>query len=128
MAITSVLSALSNPLAAAALSTGTTTFPITSRYYQIETAQLETADGRTIVYLRRRFVPPASLFTLLEEHTVTQGERLDNITAQHLGDPQQFWRVCDANNAMRPEELTETIGRVLRITLPEGIAKAQQHA
>ena len=35
--------------------------------------------------------------------------------------PRQFWRVCDANAAMRPDELTETIGRRLRITLPEGI-------
>jgi len=38
-----------------------------------------------------------------------------------LGDPELFWRVCDANRAMRPDELTETIGRRLRITLPEGI-------
>ncbi len=115
-------------LAAAVLSPGSTAFPVASRYYQIETAQLETAGGKKIIYLRRRFIPPASRFTLLEEHTVIQGERLDNITAQHLGDPEQFWRVCDANNAMQPEELTETIGRKLRITLPEGIAKAQQHA
>lgn len=107
------------------LSVATTTFPITSRYYQVGTAQFETADGKTIIYLRRRFVPPASRFTLLEEHVVIEGERLDNITAQHLGDPEQFWRVCDANNAMRPDELTETPGRRLRITLPEGIAGAQ---
>jgi hypothetical protein len=31
------------------------------------------------------------------------------------------WRLCDANGAMRPDELTETPGRRLRITLPEGI-------
>ena len=52
---------------------------------------------------------------------MTQGDRLDNITAQYLGDPEQFWRICDANDAMRPDELTETIGRRLRITLPEGM-------
>jgi hypothetical protein len=52
---------------------------------------------------------------------VTQGDRLDNVTARYLGDPEAFWRICDANNAMRPNELTETIGRRLRITLPEGI-------
>ena len=50
-----------------------------------------------------------------------EGERLDIIAAQHLGDPEQFWRLCDANGAMRPDELTETVGRRLRITLPEGI-------
>jgi hypothetical protein len=96
-------------------------FAITSRYYGIATAQLETADGRTIVYLRRRFVPSPERFALLQEHTVSEGDRMDNLAAQYLGDPEQFWRICDANGAIRPEELTETIGRRLRITLPEGI-------
>lgn len=96
-------------------------FPITSRYYKIERTERETADGQKIVYLRRRFVPPAERFELLQEHVVTEAERLDNITAQYLGDPEQFWRVCDANNAVRPDELTEEVGRRLRITLPEGI-------
>ena len=101
--------------------TVSTIFPVTSRYSSVETATLEGADGETIVYVRRRFVPPPERFELLQEHVVTQGERLDNITAQYLGDPEAFWRVCDANNAMRPDELTETVGRRLRITLPEGI-------
>ncbi len=96
-------------------------FPITSRYYQIQTAQLETQDGRTIAYLKRRFVPPAERFALLQEHTVTEGERLDLIAAQYLGDPERFWQIADANNAIRPAELTEETGRRLRITLPEGI-------
>lgn len=102
----------------------TNTFPPTSRYYAIETATLETADGKTaksIIYLRRRFLPSPSRFELLQEHVVTQGERLDNITATYAGDPEQFWRICDANGARRPEKLTETVGRRLRITLPEGI-------
>jgi hypothetical protein len=55
---------------------------------------------------------------------VTQGERLDNITARYLDDPQQFWRICDANRAMRPGDLTAGIGRRLRITLPEGVPGA----
>ena len=102
----------------------TNLFPITSRYSGIETAKLETAAGKTIVYLRRRFVPPPEPFALLQEHTVTEGDRLDYITAHYLGDPEQFWRVADANNAMNPTDLVqqpENIGRKLRITLPEGI-------
>jgi hypothetical protein len=39
-----------------------------------------------------------------------------------FGFPYPLWRICDANDAMRPDELMETIGRRLRITLPEGIA------
>jgi hypothetical protein len=100
-------------------------FSVTSRYYALEQVKYETADGRKIVYIRRRFVPPAERFALLTEHTVTQDERLDNITAQYLGDAEQFWRVCDANSAMRPDELTEIVGRKLRITLPEGIPGIQ---
>ena len=98
-------------------------FPINSRYYGIATVTVETQDGKQIVFLRRRFVPPPERFDLLTEHTVSEGERLDNITALYLGDPEQFWRVCDANGVIRPEELTETVGRKIRITLPEGIPK-----
>ena len=98
-------------------------FAMTSRYFNIPTAKIEKPETETIVYVRRRFVPPPERFTLLQEYTVTQGERLDNITAHFLGDPEQFWRLCDANRAMRTEELTETVGRKLRITLPEGIPR-----
>ena len=96
-------------------------FPPTSRYHVVKTAELEDTSGRRHAYLRRRFVPPPERFAELAEHVVTEGERLDNITFKYLGDAEQFWRICDANGAVRPEELTETIGRRLRITLPEGI-------
>jgi hypothetical protein len=99
-------------------------FPPTSRYHGVETATIDRPDGSKIVYLRRRLVPPPERFHDLQEHAVTQGERLDNITAKYLGDPEQFWRICDANRAIRPDELTENIGRRIRITLPEGIPGA----
>ncbi len=96
-------------------------FPRGSRYHGIAAAQLALPDGTTIAYLKRRFVPPAESFALLQEHLVVAGDRLDNLAARYLGDPLQYWRICDANGAMRPDELTETAGRRLRITLPEGI-------
>lgn len=99
-------------------------FPSNSRYQNIETTKLELPDGTEIVYLKRRFVPAPERFSLLQEYVVAESDRLDNITARFLGDPEQFWRVCDANRAMRPQELTETSGRRLRITLPEGIPGA----
>jgi hypothetical protein len=99
----------------------TTAFPPTSRYHGTPTATMKTVDGKTIIYLRRRFIPPPERFFLLQEHTVVQGDRVDNLTNQYLADPEQFWRLCDANSVMRPCELTETIGRQIRITLPEGI-------
>lgn len=98
-----------------------TLFDATSRYYGIGTETLDLGQGRIIIYLQRRFVPPPERFQVLQEHTVLQGERLDDIAAQFLGDPTLFWRLCDANRALRPQALTETVGRKLRITLPEGI-------
>jgi hypothetical protein len=96
-------------------------FPATSRYYGIEITTLKTTDDLIVAYLRRRFLPSPDRFALLQEHLVTDGERLDNVAAKYMGDPEAFWRIADANAAMRPEALTETAGRRLRITLPEGI-------
>lgn len=96
-------------------------FPPTSRYYGIETVTVQRSSTSSITYLRRRFLPPPERFALLKEHVAVGGERLDQIAAQELGDAEAFWRIADANAAMRPEALTETPGRRLRITLPEGI-------
>jgi hypothetical protein len=96
-------------------------FTTTSRYYGIDTETLTTTDGTTIVYLKRRFLPSPDRFQLLQEHTVTQAERLDNIAAKFLGDPELFWRIADANGTMRAEELVQTVGRKIKITLPQGI-------
>jgi hypothetical protein len=95
-------------------------FPFTSRYHPIEIARLEFPDGREVPFVRRRFLPPVDRFQVVHERLVTEGDRLDNVTAQELGDPEQFWRLCDANNAMRSVELEE-VGRRLLITLPEGL-------
>jgi hypothetical protein len=97
-------------------------FPVTSRYYAIATATMVTPTGTTVVYLERRFLPSPANFATVQWYTVTQADRLDNIANKFLGDPLAFWRICDANNAMRPEELTETIGQQIRLTLPEGFA------
>lgn len=101
----------------------TTLFAATSRYYGRGTTTI-VQQGRPVAYLLRRFVPQPERFQLLEEHTVVQGDRLDNLAAKYLGDPTLFWRLCDANRAMRPWELTATVGRRLRVTMPDGIAGA----
>lgn len=94
-----------------------------SRYAALKTATLTAVDPdgrmRQIRYVLRRFLPSPESGTVLTEHTVTEGERLDNITALYLDDPTQFWRLCDANNVMRPEELTEEIGGSIRIAMTD---------
>ena len=94
-------------------------FEHTSRYFTIETVTLADARGRVIAYKRRRFLPGGEDMPLLTEVVVTQGDRLDLITARSLGDPEQFWRVCDANDAMSPFELTDEVGRRLRVPVPQ---------
>ena len=93
-------------------------FEPSSRYYSIETDRWTTVDGEQIVYKRRRFLPQGESLPLLMEVWVTQGERLDHITARTLGDPEAFWRIADANNAMNPDDLTAEPGRALRVPVP----------
>ncbi|NOK34660.1 hypothetical protein HMI49_15780 [Corallococcus exercitus] len=89
-----------------------------SRYYSLETATFTTRSGRTVAYKRRRFVDPPSELLTLSEVVPAEGERLDLLTARTLGDPEQYWRICDANNALSPFELERTPERLLRIPLP----------
>lgn len=98
-------------------------FPPNSRYAGVELATLQRPDGTTLVYVRRRFISPPERFATLQEHVVMEGERLDNLAARYVGDPEQFWRLCDANAVLSPEEL-EQPGRVMRITLPDGMPGA----
>lgn len=97
-------------------------FDPTSRYHRVETATLIVTepDGTTrqVVYKRRRLITPGADSVTMVEHTVAEGERLDQITARYFGDPTQFHLLCDENGALHPEELTAEVGRVLRITTP----------
>lgn len=90
-----------------------------SRYYNLETATYTTPEGKEVAYKRRRFLPRGEEMTMLVEVAVVDGDRLDLIAARALGDAEQFWRVCDANNAMNPAELTEEPGRALRVAVPQ---------
>lgn len=100
-------------------------FPANSRYQGTETRQLTLADGTVLVYLARRFQPPLQSLAVMRTYAVAQGDRIDNLAAGFIGDPEQFWRLCDANPVLRAEELTETVGRTVAIPLPEGIPGAR---
>jgi len=98
-------------------------FDHTSRYYSVETATLELPDGRVLSYVRRRFLPPGREMPLLAEVGVAPGERIDLVSNRTLGDPLAFWRICDANDAMDPQEMLSEVGsdpnRRLRIPRPQ---------
>src|SRR5215467_12129333 len=88
-----------------------TLFPPTSRYYGIPASTMTTDAGVIEIYLQRRFLPPLERIGSLQQHTVAQGERLDHIAFRYLADPEQFWRIADANTDMNAEVLTRTPGR-----------------
>ena len=96
-------------------------FTATSRYSSLPTSTYTAPNGRQISYVTRRFLPQLGSFTLLLKHLVTDSDRLDNITNQYLDDPQQFWRVSDANDPLSPFDLTATTGETIDIALPQGV-------
>jgi hypothetical protein len=94
-------------------------FDISSRYANIEIANLYVNGGKkSIAYKKRRFLPNGEGLPFLQEITITAGDRLDLIAARMLGDPEQFWYICDANNAMHPLDLTIEPNKVLKIARP----------
>lgn len=102
-----------------------TDFPPDSRYAGLPTRILTTADGRSIPYVARRFVPPPEAFATRAVRVVREGERLDQIAADAIGDPEAFWQLCDANGAIFAEEL-EIPGALLRLTLPAGVPAGEE--
>ena len=89
-------------------------FSRTSRYQSVPDAVYVDSRGREVPYKRLRLVPATRTQRV---YVVAQGDRLDRIAAQLYGDPEQFYRIADANVALRPEALTEDVGRRLDITL-----------
>lgn len=94
-------------------------FSLTSRYQGIPTAVYDLPDGRKVPYVRRRFLPRPEELVVIGEHEVRHGERLDTIAFAVFGDPEQFWRIADANRATDLDDLL-VVGMRLRITLPAG--------
>lgn len=88
-----------------------------SRYEQVPTLDYTAADGRIIRYKAVRPIPPTPL---LGRHIVDEGERLDHIAFQYYRNAERFWRICDANLTVRPDELTAQSGRVIDIPTSEG--------
>lgn len=102
-------------------------FPTDSRYHRATTLQYKVPDGQVIAYLARRIVPQpgAPNFATIARHTVHKGDRLDLIAAKYLGDPLVFWMLCDANGAIKPNDLLTLPGRTIAIVTPQGVPGMQ---
>jgi len=98
-----------------------TSFAPNSRYYGVPIARFITAgDDTGVPYVLRRFIPQRRDIPIAFEHVVQSGERPDTLASAMLGDPELYWRVCDANAVIDPFELTDTLGKHVGIPLPPG--------
>ena len=83
-----------------------------SRYETVPQAVHVDRDGREHPYVLLRVIPPPP--PTIATHRVAEGDRLDLLAWRYLRDPEHFWRLCDANGALDPDELRE-LDRLLRI-------------
>ena len=90
-----------------------------SRYYTLENVMYDYPNGHRVTYKRRRILAQGAEMPLLTEVTTVQGDRLDLIAARTLGVPDQFWRICDASNALNPFDLTDQPGTIVRVPIPQ---------
>jgi hypothetical protein len=88
------------------------------RYDELLVAQLTLADGTLVYYRTRRFLPPGKALPILGKVVVAEGDRLDLISSRVYGTAEALWRICDANDCMNPNKLTEEVGARLIVPLP----------
>ena len=84
-----------------------------SRYAAVGENEITDERGRVVRYKKVRFIPETKARAT---HAVRQGERLDHIAFRLYRDAERFWRICDANHALRPDDLVSELGR--RILIP----------
>lgn len=106
-------------------------YPRSSRYHDAGIGVYVQDDGTEVRYVKRRLLPPLQhdddatddTFT----HTVGSGERVDHLGQQYFGDPDQWWRIADANPVLDPAELTAEPGARIAVPLP-GVSPGAGHA
>jgi hypothetical protein len=88
-----------------------------SRYEHIPEAEIARPGGGTIRYKRIRFIPE---ITGQLTYKVEEGDRPDLAAYRAIGDPEQFWRLCDVNRIRRPADLTAPPAKRIAVPRPGG--------
>jgi len=112
--MTDMLTAL---LAAGALPQ--TSYGPDSRYYGQPVLVYTAPDGTAVRYVQRRFIPAVARFPIATTYAVQQGDRIDVLSARFLGDTLVYWRIADANLAVRPDDPL-VLGKSINIPLAAG--------
>ena len=82
-----------------------------SRFTGQPTATATDRRGRTVIVV---MPPGAAAQTLLGYHVRKEGQRLDHLAYRYLNDATAFWRICEINDVMHAEQLSE----VAEIAIP----------
>ncbi len=75
-----------------------------SRYKNAGSYQRSDRRGRTVTVTA---TPAASDESFLGYHLRLQGQRLDHMAHRYLNNSTGFWRICELNDVMLPEALSE---------------------
>ena len=87
-----------------------------SRYAALKTYTVKDHRGRAVPVVP---VPAPPDQTTLGIHVLRQGERLDHLAQKYLDNPAGFWRICELNEVM----LAETLSEQREIAIPLGKAR-----
>lgn len=79
-------------------------FDSKSRYHKLETYLVTDHRGQPVKVVP---VPPFPNERMLGIHKMRQGQRLDHLAHKYLDNPAGFWRICEINDVMLPEALSE---------------------
>ena len=75
-----------------------------SRYVQQPCYEVPDNRGRRVKVVA---CPPVPAQKYRGLHKRMQGQRLDHLAAKYLDDPAGFWRICEQNDVMLAEALSE---------------------
>lgn len=89
-----------------------------SRYAGQPIRERSTPSGRRVAYVLPRVAPAPEALPAGGRHLVTDSDRLDGLAFRHLGTPEAWWLIADANRAMHPDEVLARPGADIAIPLP----------
>ncbi len=93
----------------------TAPFPANSRYHGLPLRRQTLDDGREVAFVGRRFLPALDNYNRIAIHQVQDGDRLDLLAAQYFADPEQGWRIAEANGVRDPREALAQAGSRIAI-------------
>lgn len=97
-------------------------YPPNSRYRGLPIRTIKRPDGTEVEFVGRRIIPALSRYRALTHYRTAGDERIDMIAADGFGDPELYWRICDANGDADPADAASPAGRLVAIPLPLEIA------